>query len=339
MTFTLPLRDSTGRRPSRPMLKRLLPVLIGVLAVPALVPVAAYADTPSQGAETTDARLRRIEGELRALQRKVFPDGAGRTFAPQITTGDDAAPPPPPASNGPALGDLLARMDAVESQLKALTATSEDNQNRLSQLDSRVGAIETAQATAAAAAAPPPAPVPAPDTTLPPPPVKPAKGQGKAPARLPDATPSAPEAADHAAAVAAIQRPSSDDKGEDAYTYGYRLWEAKFFAESEAVLLDFVQQYPAHKRISYARNLLGRAYLDDNKPGAAAQWFAQNYRADKAGDRAPDSLLYLAVAMTRLKEAKRACIALGEFRQTYPTESDGRLKGQYDAVTRTASCH
>jgi TolA-binding protein len=117
------------------------------------------------------------------------------------------------------------------------------------------------------------------------------------------------------------------------------LWEAKFLPEAEAVLLEFVSHNPKHKRISYARNLLGRAYLDDNKPGAAAQWFVQNYQADKAGDRAADSLLYLAVAMTRLKEVKRACIALGEFHQTYPAESDGRLKGQYDAVTKTVACH
>jgi len=340
MTFTLPLRDSTGRRPSRPMLKRLLPVLIGVLAVPALVPVAAYADTPSQGAETTDARLRRIEGELRALQRKVFPDGAGKTFAPEIAPGEPGAAATVPSGNAGALSDVLARMDAVEAQMKSLTATSEDNQNRLAKLEGRIGAVETAQAGAAAASIPP-QPVPPPVDAPPVPPAKPAKGAAKGKAASTDsaATPSSPAAGDRAAAVAAIERPASDDKGEDAYTYGYRLWEAKFFAESEAVLLDFVQQYPAHKRISYARNLLGRAYLDDNKPGAAAQWFQQNYLADKAGDRAADSLLFLGVAMTRLKEPKRACVVIDEFRQTYPTELDGRLKGQFDALSKMVTCH
>jgi TolA-binding protein len=46
--------------------------------------------------------------------------------------------------------------------------------------------------------------------------------------------------------------------------------------------------------VSYARNLLGRAYLDDGKPREAAPWFLQNYQADKKGARASDSLLYLA---------------------------------------------
>jgi len=301
------------------------------MAVPALVPVAAHAQ--SDLTETPEARLRRLEGQVRALQRKVFPGGAGKTFAPEIAPGDPTVTTAVPTGNAGALADVLSRMDAVEAQIKALTAGSEDTQNRLGKLETRVGAVETAQASAA----PPPQPAIAPPADDGPPPAP----AGNSPRRGADVsvTPSTPVAADRAAAVAAIARPANDDKGEGAYLYGYHLWEAKFFPEAEAVLLDFVQQYPNHKRISYARNLLGRAYLDDNKPGASAQWFAQNYRADKAGDRAPDSLLYLAVAMTRLKETKRACIALGEFHQTYPNESAGRLKGQYDAVTKTVTCN
>jgi TolA-binding protein len=310
---------------ARTLVKTLMPVLAATMAAPLLVPAVARAEAAAPAGETTEARMRRIEGELRALQRKVFPDGAGRTFAAEIVPDNSATVAPAPSGNAPAISDLMSRMDAVEAQMKALTASSEDSQNRLNTLEGRVAAVESAQAAA-------PATQPAASGLA-------AKPDDKAPAAPAALTPSTPAAADRAAAIAAIERPVSDDKGEDAYTYGYRLWEAKFLPESQSVLLDFVQRYPKHKRISYARNLLGRAYLDDNKPGAAAQWFVQNYQADKAGDRAADSLLYLAVAMTRLKEVKRACIALGEFRQTYPAESDGRLKGQYDAVTKTVACH
>lgn len=335
MTRTLPTRALTGRG---------LPRLRAALVLPLLLAGAvAPAHAQSAAPETTEARLRRIEGELRALQRKVFPEGAGKVFAPQITPGDNPDAAPPRANNGAALGDVLARMDAVESQIKALTATSEDNQNRLGKLETRVGAVEASQAAAAAAATAPaataPAPEPVPESLLP----AAAKGAKAAPKPAPRAAdappPTAGATAARAAAVAAIERPTSDDKGEDSYSYGYRLWEAKFFPEAEATLNDFVQHYPKHKRISFARNLLGRAYLDDNKPGAAAQWFLQNYQADKAGERAPDSLLYLGVAMTRLKETKRACVVFDEFRQTYPDEAAGRLKGQFDAVTKTVTCH
>ncbi len=340
---------------ARTLVSTLMPVLAAAMAAPLLMPAVARAEAAAPAGETTEARLRRIEGELRAMQRKVFPDGAGRTFAAEIAPGDSATPAPAPSGNAPAISDLMARMDAVEAQIKALTATSEDGQNRLNTLEGRVSAVESAQAAAPRALAnttQPSAsgPALAPDDKAPTAPrgAKPApKGKDMPKPATPDPasaasatlSPSTPAAADRAAAIAAIERPVSDDKGEDAYTYGYRLWEAKFLPESESVLLDFVQRFPKHKRISYARNLLGRAYLDDNKPGAAAQWFVQNYQADKAGDRAADSLLYLAVAMTRLKEIKRACIALGEFHQTYPAESDGRLKGQFDAVTKTVACH
>lgn len=327
MTSTLPMRDATVRRASRLPAAFLLTLLLAAFFLPA--------HAQSAPPETTEGRLRRMEGEMRALQRKVFPDGAGKTFAPQITPGDNPDAAPVRANNGAALGDVLARMDAVEAQIKALTATSEETQDRLGKLETRFGTVETNQAAATTA----PVAAPAPAAEVPLPPAIPARPTVKPAPRLSDATASTVvAAAGRAAAVAAIERPATDDKGEDVYSYGYRLWEAKFMPEAEATLNDFVQQYAKHKRISFARNLLGRAYLDDNKPGAAAQWFLQNYQADKTGDRAADSLLYLGVAMTRLKETKRACVVFGEFRQTYPNDAAGRLKGQFDAVNKTVAC-
>lgn len=291
--------------------------------------------------ESTDVRLRRIEAELRAVQRKVFPDGAGKAFAPEITSpASGAAAPAAPTPT--AVTDLLTRMDAVESQLQRLTAASEESQNHLAKLEARLTALETsasAEHTAASTALQPPpagpvAPVPAVTAETP----KPVKPVPKPAALKPEAA--KPEASpDRVAAVLAVEKPSTGDNGEDEYTYGYRLWEGKFFPEAQQQLLRVVQQYPRHSRISYARNLLGRAYLDDGKPGTAAQYFLQNYQSDRKGDRAADSLLYLGVAMSRLKEEKRACVAFAEFRQTYPSEMEGRLKSQYEAATKPVTCN
>lgn len=302
----------------------------------ALVPVARAQAAP----ESTDVRLRRIEAELRAVQRKVFPDGAGKTFGPEITPPAIGAAPSAPTPT--AVTDLLTRMDAVEAQLQRLTAASEENQNHIAKLEARLATLEAsgsavtatpspaaepASAAPAAAASTPPAE----PTAAPKPSPKPAPAKSEA--AKPDASP------DRVAAVMAIEKPSTDDKGEDEYSYGYRLWEAKFFPEAQQQLLRVVQQYPRHSRISYARNLLGRAHLDDGKPGTAAQYFLQNYQADRKGDRAADSLLYLGVAMSRLKEEKRACVAFAEFRQTYPIELAGRLKSQYEAATKPVACN
>lgn len=289
--------------------------------------------------ESTDVRLRRIEAELRAVQRKVFPDGAGKTFGPEITPpvgGSPAVAAPTPT----AVTDLLSRMDAVEAQLQRITAAAEENQNHIGKLEARLAALEAAGSPAAGTvpaatdASAAPAASASPAATTAPEPAKIAKpATAKPDVVKPGASP------DRVAAVMAIEKPSTDDKGEDEYTYGYRLWEAKFFPEAQQQLLKVIQQYPRHARISYARNLLGRAYLDDGKPGTAAQYFLQNYQADRKGDRAADSLLYLGVAMSRLKEEKRACVAFTEFRQTYPAELAGRLKSQYEAATKPVTCN
>jgi TolA-binding protein len=227
-------------------------------------------------------------------------------------------------------------MEAVEAQLQRLTAATEENQNYISKLEVRLAALETANSPAAGGATPVSQPVvasaianaPAVVSEQPKPPVKPVPSAAK-----PDAS------TDRMAAVMAVEKPATDDKGEDEYSYGYRLWEAKFFPEAQQQLLRVVQQHPRHARISYTRNLLGRAYLDDGKPGTAAQYFLQNYQADRKGDRAADSLLYLGVAMGRLKEEKRACVAFSEFRQNYPAEAAGRLKSQYEAAIKPLNCN
>ena len=320
-----------------------LAALLGpVLAMTMSFGTVPVAHAQAQAAtETTDTRLRRIEAELRAVQRKVFPDGAGKTFGPEIATPANTAPTAAPATT--AVTDLLTRMDAVEAQMQRLTAASEENQNHLSKLDARMAALEATASTAVS----PAASVSASQSTSTAsvaaqvPLAESAKSITK-PAAKPSAKPETGRTeppADRVVAVMAIEKPSSDDKGEDEYTYGYRLWEAKFFPEAEQQLLRVVQQFPRHARISYARNLLGRSYLDDGKPGTAAQYFLQNYQADRKGDRAADSLLYLGVAMGRLKEEKRACVAFGEFRQTYPTELAGRLKSQYEAAVKPVTCN
>lgn len=326
-----------------------------LLLAAAMVPAGAIAIAPAaaqQVQESPEARLKRIEAEIRALQRKVFPDGAGRTFAPEIAAPAPGAAAPSGAPASTAVSDLLARMDAVEGQLARMTGQFEETQNRLGKLEARIAALEPAPASGPAVVLPSSADAATGATTgaAAAPAARPANGGTIAantdrmtggasrPAAAAPAARPAPSA-ERVAAVQAIEKPASGDRGEDEYLYGFRLWEARFYPEAQQQLQKMVEQFPRHKRVSFARNLLGRAYLDDGKPGTAAQWFLQNYQADKAGERAPDSLLYLAVAMDRLKETKRACVAFAELRDTYPAEVAGRLKTQYDAASRGVKCN
>jgi TolA-binding protein len=138
--------------------------------------------------------------------------------------------------------------------------------------------------------------------------------------------------------VQAIAKPATDDAGDDEYTYGFRLWEAGYYPEAQQQLALFLERYPNHPRASFGRNLLGRAYLDAGNARTAANFFLENYQADKQGARAPDSLLYLAESMIALNDTSRACIALAEFGDTYPALATGRLKTQYDANRARVDC-
>lgn len=293
-----------------------------------------------------EARIRKIESEVRALQRKVFPGGDGRSFEPQITPGTTAPSSASIGTTAPAstaVTDILVRLDALEAQLQMLTARSEEQANALSQVELRLVALETATnapitpaptlpavppAATPAAAAPRAAPLAAK------PPVQTTPTLTLAPAPAAAASPSAARVA----AVQAIAKPQTDDAADDEYSYGFRLWSAGYFPEARQQLTKYVEQYPNHARISYGRNLLGRSFLDDKLPEEAARWFLKNYQANKNGERAPDSLLYLGASMIAMKDTKRACIALAEFAETYPLIAAGRLANEYQANRAKVKC-
>ena len=302
-------------------------------SAPAMAPLWA------QTSGNTEVRIRKVEAEVAALQRAVFPGSDGRFF-PQLQNGQPASiQPGSPASTGSS--DMLVRMDALEGQVARLTAQVEEDHNRVEKLGARLAALEAgvnAPATAGtsstsstdsnlAAMGAVPKPVPASAA---------AKSSVKPSVK---SAASSDAAAKRVAAVRAVPKPKTKDAGDDEYSYGYRLWEAKFYPESGQQLKMFLQKYPKHSRTSYARNLLGRDYLDDNNAHEAAGWFLQNYKLEPKGDRAPDSLLYLAESMRQLGDTARGCVAIKQFAGAFPAEAVGRLKSQYDATSAGLKCN
>lgn len=337
----------------------LSPLAAAGLAVAAAVtaPVPALAQE-----QTADGRLRKIEAEIRALQRQVFPGGDARFFEPEISTAQPQARPAASAPSTTAVTDILARLDALEAQLQQLTASAEESRNAMALLDERVavlegGAVGATPTPASVAASSGEAARPAatetnlaamsgtttrPAAELPaarPAAELPAASTRSASTPAPAASAPAGPSAERLAGVQAILKPQTADPGDDEYSYGFRLWEARFFPEAQQQLTLFVERYPSHPRTTFGRNLLGRAYLDDGKPREAAPWFLRNYQADKQAARAGDSLLFLAEAMIALNDTNRACIALAEFAETYPALATGRLLSQYDASRQKVKCN
>lgn len=310
---------------------------IALLAGLLLSSTAAVAQNAIEG------RVDRLEREMRAVQRKVFPGGNGEYFPPDITPAPSAAGPGPGSPSGDPVIDLTARVTTLETQMAKMTGQIEQQDYKLRQFeeafaayrrttDARLRALEdgaastsTSTSTSAgagvgAAPAGPPATLPAAAAASP----KPA-ATATTPAASTTRSPARDPARDKL--VAAVERPVTNDPADDAYVYGYRLWQAKLYPEAQKQLADVVAKYPTHRRASWAQNLLGRSYLDDGKPSLASLAFYENYKKFHDGERAPDSLYYLAVALRKLgKPSSDICQVYDELTEVYASRITPQMK-------------
>ena len=127
----------------------------GALAALALTGCVLAAASPA-AAQDTDARLRKAEDQIRALQRKVFPGGDGKFFVPEVNTSNPQSLPQPQVGT-PAetpMTDFLARLDSIEAQLNRLTAKSEVSENAIAMIEDRLDKLEANGVAATAATVP-----------------------------------------------------------------------------------------------------------------------------------------------------------------------------------------
>lgn len=275
-----------------------------------------------------ETRVGRLEKEMRAVQRKVFPGGT--PIEPEIT---QAAPPPvAPSSTSTPIADLISRVDALENQMASITNQTEQNAYKLKQLEDAFAKYKAeTDAKLSPVVAPPPVVPTQPGTGS-------AGGQasnGSGPRPAP-ISPQGNE--ERRTAVAAIERPQSGNAASDAYTYGFRLWDAKFFPEAASQLKATLDKYPSDGVASRTGNLLGRAYLDDGKPALAATVLYENYQKRPKGDRAADSLVWLGEALIQLKKPADACKVYGELQDVYGASLSSGLKTMADKGRTRAKC-
>lgn len=309
------------------MRKFLILLTAGMVSIP-----AAHAQSNVEG------RVGKLESEMRAVQRKVFPGGAGQYLQPEVTAQQPTSSGPgSPASS--AITDLSSRVTSLEQQMSSLTGQIEQNQYRVRQLqdqfdaykratDARLKAVEggspASGSPASGSGVMGDGPTPAPGSTRPiarpEPATKPANDPGRA------------------ATIAGIQKPSTGNAAEDEYMYGYRLWAAKMYPEAQAQLKKVVATYPRDRRASYAQNLLGRAYLDEGKPSLASMAFYDNYKKMPDGERAPDSLLFLGQALMKLNKPSDACKVYDELNDVYGAKMAAGMKADVAKGRTAAKC-
>ena len=285
--------------------------------------LAAFGLSPAmaQKRPTPEQRIDRLEKQVRQVQKRVFPKGQ-----PADTAGfsDD------PAATQDSVTSLNNRLDAVERQMAEILRQSEENGNRvgvmeadlarlradadqrLRTLESGAGANDNGAASSSDSAdqseAPPPRPRPKVETN------------DDEPAAAPAATGDA------------------DADAEAAYDAGYRLWTAGKYDQAIKSLQAMAKKYPNHRRVSWAKNLEGRALLDKGQPRAAAETLLANYRHDPKGERAQDSLFYLGQSLVKLGQPTQACKAYAELEDVYGSSLRAPLRASLPNAKAEAKC-
>jgi len=277
---------------------------------------------------TPEQRIERLEKQVRQVQRQVFPKGQ---------PADSAGFSDEPAATLTQANQLSNRLDAIEQQMAQILRASEENGNRLSTMeaefarlradqDRRLRELETgAPATGAA---------------------NDDQAATDSPAEPTDAAPlvSKPkverrrDAAETSVAAVDPADPNFAAAGEEAYDRGYNLWNSGRYDEAITALRAMASSFPGHRRVSWARNLAGRALLDKGQARAAAEALLANYRSDPKGERAPDSLFYLGQALMKLGQAAQACKAYGELQDVYGPTMRAQLQQQLPAARAAAKC-
>ena len=293
-----------------------------VVALPALGLAQETAPQAAQGGDSVSARLGRLEDKVRDLQVMIGTLESLLRAKPGTVLPQEAPAVAQDSSLGP-------RIDALETQITALTS-------HIEQIGKQMSAFE---AKLSAAPMPPPAP-PTPSAEPPP------ERQGQALTPPPDSATAAapPESGDDGdpskqrwygpkpgsdELAALLERQAASDPqnltaalpGGDAqtlYQQGYGALLQKDYASAEIAFSQLVDAYPGDPLASNAQYWLGESYYVRGDYKNAADAFLKGYNKYKSGDKAPDTLLKLGMSLAELGQKDAACSTFDELKTKYP---------------------
>jgi tol-pal system protein YbgF len=305
----------------------------------------------AQGGDSIGARLGRLEEKIRDLQVMV---GTLESFVrakPGAVLPQEA---PPPVAQGQS-GDLGPRIDALETQITALTSHIEQIGRQMSALEAKLSAA-------------PALPAPLPPS---------AERQGEAPAPPSDsasasaagesdddgdtskprwygAKPGTDEVAallegQDASGPLPAEGPGADDKpqslvaglpGGDAqslYQQGYGALLQKDYAGAEGAFRQLLNAYPKDPLAGDAQYWIGETYYVRGQYKNAADALLKGYKTYKSGQKAPDTLLKLGMALAALGQKDAACSTFNELKAKYPGAPD-HIADEAKAERKKAGC-
>ena len=258
---------------------------------------------------------------------------------------------PQDRGRAPAPASLGARVEALETQIGALTSGLEQLQARL------LGGAQPLP--------PPPADGAPPGrqgaTTPPPDPALAAAGGGGAPSfesTVSAANEDGPQPAEEAPQdgagdpslppLKADRPPAADDQPQNLaalpasdatslYNAGYGSLLRQDYGGAATAFAKLVSTYPTDPLAGKAQYWLGETYYVRGQYKDAAEAFLKGYKQFKDSEKAPDSLLKLGMALAALGQKKEACSAFVELGSKFPSAPD-YVRDQARGERRKAGC-
>ncbi|HEX7074984.1 MAG TPA: tol-pal system protein YbgF [Hyphomicrobiaceae bacterium] len=264
---------------------------------------------PSGAGADSDLRQRVEQLERQFLDMQVI-IGTLESLARNSGT---ANPSMTSAPGGIGSGADAARIDALETQVRALTA-------QLEQTSAQIRALGAGGTTRSIDSAPLPpsssAPVAldaAPSIDFGATVVKRAQGSDPIGQIISEETPTG---FGSQVALAAPGAGGGDPKQDYETAYGYLLQQN--YAAAERAFEDFLQRYPNDTLAGNAQYWLGESLYVRGQYKAAASAFLKGYQNYSNSSKAPDSLLKLAMSLDKLGQKEAACSSFDELDARFP---------------------
>lgn len=252
-------------------------------------------------------RLQRLETEIQTLNQQVYRGGGSRTGA----TAGAAMGTGVPSNNVAA--DFEVRLQRLESEMQTLTGRYEEAGFQIGQLrdqltkmqadiDFRLTRLEQGQGGGPGGGI----------------------GAGPGDGAKPQETGAKPAGGLDGAAPTETSPPADPRVGslpsgsaQEQYDYAFNLLRQADYANAETAFSQFLKANPDHTLSANAQYWMGETLYVRNKFKESAVAFAEGYQKYPKSNKAPDSLLKLALALSAMKANEDACAALGELQTRY----------------------
>ncbi len=136
------------------------------------------------------------------------------------------------------------------------------------------------------------------------------------------------------AGVEPANTPDAQKLYNDAYSHMLR----RDYASAEKAFNALVQNHPQSRMAGNAQYWLGETYFVRGKYRPAADAFLKAYRNYSNGVKAPDSLMKLALSLTKLGQTGAACKTFSELASKYPN-APNHVKQRAGMEQRRAHCN